>query len=404
MLSRDPFWESINTLPELRGTDILWRNHFGSAYDGVRQYMRGTTELASNYPCNSPCGMGCYMVVRHRSCGTIAICPDDFPQAEPIDLTTDDVVMHELDIDRFATHLCGKLLIQPMDKPHQLTRGAWQIGYAGLPCGKSIGVTFAVQLCRSGYTHVAEKLLSRGRTAHILLVPCCCDIETRRLIEDNDGHVIALSDVAPSFHMDGTPLRPLATVIAGGKEPSVPEYMFRKSGTKWVVRWAGGQIGDFDHRKGFEYVSTLIDHPKQSYDAITLHYHQAKITEPKRLGSQIKVAGDIQKHGLEEQLRQLDEDYLIAEASGNSQRMERIKEDRRQIGSAINEYFGSGGRSRTTSDAKKKAADAVGKAVGSALKALEGHGQPELAAHLSSSITTGAKLVYRPDRDIHWNV
>lgn len=404
MLSRDPFWDSINTLPALRGTDILWRKHFGTAYDRARQFMRGTTELACNYPCNSPCGLGCYMVVRHVARGTIAICPDEFPQADPIDLSTRDVVMHEFDIGRLAEHLCQKLSIEPLDKPHMLTRWAWDIGSAGLPCGKSINVAFAIQINGSGYTHVAEKLLSRGRTAHVLLVPCSCDAETRRLIEDNDGYVLALSDIAPLIYTDETPLRPLATIIASRKEPIVPEYMFRKSGTKWSVRWAGGQIGEFGLRKGFAYMKTLIDHPNQSYDAIDLHYHHAKIKDPKKLGDQMNVAGDMRKHTLEKELNRLKDDYHIAEACGDNDRMAEIQAERANIAAAITEYFGSGGRPRTTGDPKKKAADAVGKAVAGALKALMEHGQPELAAHLSSSITTGSELAYRPDRDIHWNI
>jgi len=344
------------------------------------------------------------MSVMYSRDGPVAYCPEEPPQADPVALRDEDCCFQALDMAGIGKAVAAALSVTGAS-PSPILPHAWHIGGVSVPPGKELPVYLALPMGRASHADVARTILVRGRSASVLLVPHGVDEETRLLLEDSGGAVFSLAEIASGVPGPGAPsLKPLSVILAGTCAASEPEYMFRKEGRNWRLRWSGGPVAGFSGTHGFRHILILLENPYVDYSALELRRLIGRVADAPMPGMAIKVAGDTRiaewRIELEDNQRELDE----AERDGDKARMDRLKANRDRLVQHIKEIFGMGGRSRTVADAAKNAKDSVIKAINVVHKCLRDEGLTEMSAYLRQTIRTGRSLCYHPPHPIRWNL
>src|SRR5204863_2990406 len=103
-----------------------------------------------------------------------------------------------------------------------------------------------------------------------------------------------------------------------------------------------------------------------------------------------------------DRLRQLRDERAAAERVNNHKELERIDQETEGIETYLTKGTGLGGRTRTFSDARKKAVNSVGQALRRALTNIELK-DAAWATHLRNSLKIGGTCFYQAEKPLLWD-
>ncbi len=162
-------------------------------------------------------------------------------------------------------------------------------------------------------------------------------------------------------------------------------------GDTWLVEFAGGRARLRDQR-GLHHLRALLERPGIEIPALTLAAADHGLA-----GSVNGTILDPQAmRAYRQRITDLDEDIDEAAANNDIERSATAQAERDTLIEELAAATGVGGRSRHFTGADERARVSVTKAIRAAINHL-GEQLPELSRHLSATVRTGSRCVYRPD-------
>ncbi|WP_049566983.1 ATP-binding protein [Streptomyces sp. SBT349] len=168
--------------------------------------------------------------------------------------------------------------------------------------------------------------------------------------------------------------------------------IFRFDGAVWTLTHAGRTVHMPD-AKGLRDLHELLAHPGTEIPAVRLLSPEAGAVE--RFGGD-PVLDDEAKARYRRHLDALDAEIDRVAEAGDAGRAAELDRERAALLAELRAAAGLGGRSRRLGDEAERARKTVTARIRDALRRLDER-HPELAAHLRSTVTTGAMCAYRPE-------
>ena len=184
--------------------------------------------------------------------------------------------------------------------------------------------------------------------------------------------------------------------------PSLPENLFRRRGSMWQVRFAGGEELFFQPHKGFAYLHLLVQRPGVPVSAAQLACLVAR--NPQRFA--LSDGGErLDREALsayEARYRELNEELEEARANSDPGAEGRLRSEMAALLEELRRARALGGRIRRDADDRNKVRMAVGAAVRRAVKEIARY-DTRLAEHLSTPrLRCGWNLCYTPCPAVSW--
>ena len=148
--------------------------------------------------------------------------------------------------------------------------------------------------------------------------------------------------------------------------------------------------------RGLTYLRELVRMPNREISAIDLATESAAAALQSGLGA---TADRRALLAYRHRLAALDE--VLADAADDPPRLRALQDERDAVLAEVRAATGLGGRARTGGSTQERARVAVTKAIGGALRRIA-DASPEMGAHLTASVRTGATCCYRPDTEVAW--
>ncbi len=262
----------------------------------------------------------------------------------------------------------------------------------------------------------AELALARGATwanAHSTLqLDQAPDLVALSLVRAPASHhrLLCLSDVLgltpQGLSVDDARLRRLS---AGRLACLEPQYLFRREGATWRLRFRGQEC-TVNHSLGMSYVAELLHHPHEEVAALALYYAvKGRPVVPQGDAEQpdIDDANDSVRGGagvplpthLQARMTEIADELEQARLLEDDDREEKLQEELDAIVSTLQT---ARRKSAYEPDpALNKARTAVLKAIQRSLRSIARQDKA-LAAFLSASIQTGHSCTYQPPELVPW--
>ncbi|HET7689662.1 MAG TPA: AAA family ATPase [Nocardioidaceae bacterium] len=174
----------------------------------------------------------------------------------------------------------------------------------------------------------------------------------------------------------------------------------RREGRVWQVGFRGRHV-TVPHSKGMTDLAALVSRPGREVHVLDLVEAAGGPRRREAGGDTGPVLDREARHAYERRLAELDDDIAEAEQNADLGRMSSLTGEREFLLAELAGATGLGGRDRVSGDRAERARKAVTMRISTALKAIaEAH--PELARHLSRSVSTGRFCCYRPERPVTW--
>lgn len=209
-------------------------------------------------------------------------------------------------------------------------------------------------------------------------------------------------------------------VIYSSSSPASPQYVFRRRGDFWEIKFDGLEVY-IAHQRGFEHIRWLIQNPGENCDCLqlgagpaltfaTLHSgsNRSKTKDDEHPEGHIVDSANVDLPCIDEQaigeilevLDYLKEQLSEAKKSGDTEKIHELEEkiDKIEVHLGKNTY---NGQPRHKGGDRSKARKAVSNAITRALETLRRH-HPALAKFLADRLSMGLKLSYTPDSAVNW--
>jgi hypothetical protein len=179
--------------------------------------------------------------------------------------------------------------------------------------------------------------------------------------------------------------------------------LFRHDGEWWTVEF-DGRMARLPDAKGLHDIRTLLGTAGRSVPAADLLAATAgdAAAEEAGLGAD-EVLDPRARAAYRARLAELDEDLAEAEAHNDLERISRARFERQLLAEELAAAVGLGGRARLLGSGSERARKAVTARIRNSLRRMA-RSHPQLAAHLSASITTGSSCSYVPDEAVTWEL
>ncbi len=172
------------------------------------------------------------------------------------------------------------------------------------------------------------------------------------------------------------------------------EYMFRKQGDMWLVRYRGGEIYPVTDNKGMVHIHTLLQRPGDYISTDTL----TSISEGQDIARdslQISLdATDEAVASVRKSLRKLEEEIEEAKEFSHDDEVARLELQQEQLVTWLAQETRRGGKAGRELKAVKQSRDRAWKNIDRAIDGIKKHSQP-LAAHLGEELERGHLARYR---------
>ncbi len=172
---------------------------------------------------------------------------------------------------------------------------------------------------------------------------------------------------------------------------------WKRNGDIWTICFKARTI-HVNHVKGLADLGVLLSRPGQSVEALELYAGveapRQSIPEPV-VDRQALVA-------YRSRLTELAGELEQAEQRGDIEWFDRVQAEREALLEHLQHITGLGGRVRHAASPAERARKAVSARIRDAIVKVGGD-HPELAAHLTAAISTGATCMYRPEPPVAWN-
>jgi len=182
---------------------------------------------------------------------------------------------------------------------------------------------------------------------------------------------------------EGTSAAPVGT---GGRAADQARLVRRGDHWEFAFRDHTAVLADL---KGIGYLARLLSEPGRE-----VHVLDLVLVDVADEG--LPVLDEEAKASYRRRLAEVEDDIAEAERNGDLARRELAARDRDYLVAELKSAVGLGGRDRTTGGTAERARGAVTRSLRYALGRLQEQ-QPDLAAHLSRTVRTGAFCSYQPD-------
>jgi hypothetical protein len=115
--------------------------------------------------------------VPHRDGRIVASCGDPEGQCDTLDLTLDDIVVYELDLEKLANALCRLLGLEPELQPLSFAGPAWQVGWYEPVAGQRFAMVLVLPVESDQAHHAAVRLRGHYDRPFLMATP------TRAVVE-----------------------------------------------------------------------------------------------------------------------------------------------------------------------------------------------------------------------------
>lgn len=197
-----------------------------------------------------------------------------------------------------------------------------------------------------------------------------------------------------------------AAMVTSPRPPAmkseIGEYVFRKKGQVWQVRFAGGEDFILLPSKGAAYLHILLANPGKTFHVAELVTTVAK--EPLRyaLGDAGELTDREAITAYRARYTELAEDLAEAEKNDDLGRQDSIRKEMDQLQEHVKSVLGLGGRLRRASDDRKRVRDAFRAAIRRVMADIA-ECDAKLAGHLKPpQIRCGLAPCYEPKEAIVW--
>ncbi len=216
---------------------------------------------------------------------------------------------------------------------------------------------------------------------------------------------------ADSRRAQPPPPEPVAQSRATNAETPAGEAIFRGEGDFWTITYQG-RTSRLKDMRGLHYIAYLLGHPNEHFhvrDLAAIAGGEPLLTgaagaEPQasvlRIPADVDDVATILDHRAKAEYRarlsELRAELDQAERMNDSGRSERVRQELAFVDEELSAAIGLGGRDRKISDYAERARLRIGKAIRSAVSAIQKH-DPSLGHHFSTCIRTGYYCAYTPD-------
>ncbi|MET7334241.1 AAA family ATPase [Nonomuraea sp. NPDC005650] len=177
---------------------------------------------------------------------------------------------------------------------------------------------------------------------------------------------------------------------------------FRLDGGVWTLTFAGRTV-HLPDSKGLADLRVLLDHPGSDVPAVELlNPAGGEVVLAARSMGGDDVLDEEARTRYRRRLELLDDEIDRAAELDDDRRAAELDAERTTLLDELRTAAGLGGRPRRLGDEAERARKAVTNRIRNTLRQLD-HRHPELAAHLRSSVSTGAICRYQPSSEVHWS-
>lgn len=411
------FWRMLEELPGQQAPLAVWRNNFGDwqLFDQVlRKYLLVTGHRAASLECPTPCCYACpRRVVEYGDEDIEAVCPEQ--EAPPIKVAHKDLLFYKLKSSVFIKAACDAVGIDCKPSEPAGCRSSWRAGEFIAPAGDNIPVYISIQGDHKDLDEVVKTLCLLHPDPFVLMVPTRrllsaeseLTLEQRKslflameeqLVFDKKGNLRALNHGSFIFR------KFLPEELRTSPVDPLPKNVFRQYGSRWQMRFQGGEAVPLNKQKGTEYLTHLLSSPGKSVSVLDLVANGAMDEQTR---AAMKAGGfDVvdYQHVVQfrEQLNEMEKEITEAQEYNDHGRAEKLRLEKEQFLGQLKEMVGPGGKGNRMQDPLKKPRDAVTKAIRRTIESIRKAEMNALADHLEKYIITGNEIIYNPPDEIHW--
>ncbi|MER6006018.1 AAA family ATPase [Nonomuraea angiospora] len=176
---------------------------------------------------------------------------------------------------------------------------------------------------------------------------------------------------------------------------------FRLDGGVWTLTFAGRTV-HLPDSKGLADLRVLLDRPGSDVSAVQLlNPAGGEVVLATRSMGGDNVLDEEARTRYRRRLELLDDEIDRAAELGDDRRAAELDAERTALLNELRTAAGLGGRPRRLGDEAERARKAVTNRIRNTLRQLDQR-HPELAAHLRSSLSTGATCRYHPSPEVRW--
>ena len=194
----ESFWRSLQSIPGAATSRFEWQALLGEEWSALAPVLRATGALVARVRCPSPGGDGCpRRVVPHGGGRIRAVCGDPEGQCDTIDITLDDIVVHELDLEKLADALCRLLGLEPELQPLSFAGPAWQVGWYEPVAGQRFAMVLVLPVESDQAHHAAVRLRGHYDRPFLVAMPNRAAIEpqTAEYLRAGRSRLLILEEV-----------------------------------------------------------------------------------------------------------------------------------------------------------------------------------------------------------------
>jgi hypothetical protein len=186
------FWRSLEALGGCATVTEEWKRMTGEEYELARQFLRSSGELATFFPHEDP-GICIYRVVTLGPDEHVGLCDET---AEQIVLTTEDLIIHELDRRALQRAVAEAFGIRPADPQDGGRKLPWRLGDFAPVAGYRFPVFLAIPSPRTGLLDAVCRLAAEVPGPFVLLAPTgrCLEEESRLLLRRQQACFLPLAE------------------------------------------------------------------------------------------------------------------------------------------------------------------------------------------------------------------
>jgi hypothetical protein len=109
MSKETEFWIGLETMASGEGLLADWEWAFGTAFGLIKPFLRMTEKRSEWHACREKPPCGCSHEIREIGDELLACCTCPPDECEPFKVTPEDLILYELDVERFESAVCEAL-------------------------------------------------------------------------------------------------------------------------------------------------------------------------------------------------------------------------------------------------------------------------------------------------------
>lgn len=423
-------WHKFGSPPAWSGTLPGLRRYFGPSWSAVSGYFLPTPHLALSIECPKPGGDNCpRQIVKHGDNDLVAVCGNSPRECDPLPLSRQEIIIHELKIDLLLADLARVLDIRGTN-PERLEPLTWNLGWYSLPSRVATSVFLCLEDDADLLRLTAAGLLHRHQVPFALLIASrrLCPASLPPLLEGQNAWLAPLDELTAAGN-DADAAFFLARYLPEGAPPQVleSENSLQLKADFWHVRCLGEEHF-IKHTVGMHYIAHLIsraynDQPeihalelfylvngrppaeKTSLEGLNAEQLEEQGLAATGLGSGIEVMTPEEMAWMKEKLQGLGQEMAEAEECGDHAELLRLREEKEKTLEFIKKGYGLSGKGRTVGDTNKRVGQSVSTAMRKLLKRMEKENSTRtLAQYLDRHLSTGQFCSFRKDEEKEWKV